>query len=246
VTNSSRARLTLINAPQNEHATDCHVRVAEVVKYYGSGKNTVCALRGVTLELTRGEIVALCGRSGSGKTTLLNLLGCIDSVTTGEIFIGDSNISDLNEKALDQFRARELGFIFQTFNLLPVLSTFENVEYPLLKSSLSKLERRSRVLEVLKLVGLEKFAYRMPSDLSGGQRQRIAIARAIVHSPKLIIADEPTASLDKQTATDVLNLIADLSHRMKMTVVVATHDSQVMKWAQRCVTISDGLVEITE
>jgi putative ABC transport system ATP-binding protein len=217
-----------------------HVRAINVEKRYLLGSNEVLALRGISLEVGHGEYVSLCGSSGSGKTTLLNLIGCLDVPSTGEIYISDRNISRMTDKELAGFRASQLGFVFQTFNLLPVLSAIENVEYPLIKQSLSNKERLDKARAALARVGLEKFGTHRPDQLSGGQRQRVAIARAFVHGPELIIADEPTANLDKKTSGEILDLIGELNVSLGITVIVATHDPKVMERTRRTVQISDG------
>lgn len=224
---------------------EIHVRTSDVQKYYRCGENHVWALRGVSIELAYGEFVALCGSSGSGKTTLLNLLGCLDKPSAGGIHIGGRNVSQMTDRELADFRATRLGFVFQTFNLIPVLSAYENVEYPLLKNrSLSRRERNERVLDALARVGLERFVSHRPGELSGGQRQRVAIARAFVHKPQLIIADEPTANLDRKTAIGILDLMAEMNLSMGLTVVVATHDPLVVERTDRAIQIADGRLVI--
>lgn len=219
-----------------------HVEAVDVRKSYRLGENDVWALRGVSLNLQQGEFVALCGSSGSGKTTLLNLFGCLDLPTQGKIVIGGRDISTMTDDELARFRATRLGFVFQTFNLLPTLSAAENVEYPLLGQGLTAKARRAAALESLRLVGLEGYADRRPDQLSGGQRQRVAIARAFVRRPPLIIADEPTANLDKKTAGEVLDLIGELNVKTGNTVIIATHDPLVMQRVRRIVNISDGVL----
>lgn len=219
-----------------------HLQVSNLKKKFALDQNEVWALNGISLEIAEGSFVALCGSSGSGKSTLLNLLGCLDTPTEGSIQIGGVQVGQLSDRELSAFRAENLGFIFQTFNLLPVLSAAENVEYPLLKMKLSAAERRARVEKALTSVGLAKHMDHKPAQLSGGQRQRVAIARAIVHEPELIIADEPTASLDKRTAAEVLDLLGQLNRELGITLVVATHDPLVMAKARRQIHISDGVI----
>jgi len=218
------------------------IRAVEVEKTYHLGETLVTALKGITLSLERSDFVALAGSSGSGKTTLLNLIGCLDTPTKGEISIGGRNVSHMTDDELAEFRRTQLGFIFQTFNLLPVLSAVENVEYPLLKIKMTASERRERALTALKRVGLSHVAAHRPDQLSGGQRQRVAIARALVHEPELIIADEPTANLDKATAGEILDLLAELNRSMGLTLIIATHDPLVMARTRRTVHISDGRI----
>lgn len=217
------------------------IQATDLKKKYILDENEVWALNGISVEIEKAGFVALCGSSGSGKSTLLNLLGCLDVPTAGEIIIGGHKINEMNDHDLSAFRAAKLGFIFQTFNLLPVLSAAENVEYPLLKLKIANDERQERVQQALASVGLAKFGDHRPGQLSGGQRQRVAIARAIVHKPELIIADEPTASLDKKTAGEVLDLLGQLNRDLGITLVVATHDPLVMNKARRQIYISDGV-----
>ena len=220
-----------------------HVEALRVSKSYILGGNEVCAVRDVSLRLDRGEFVALCGSSGSGKTTLLNLIGCIAAPSSGRIFITGREVSLLNDLELADFRASHLGFIFQTFNLLPVLTALENVEYALLRRRTNAGERREIARAALAQVGLSKYEHHRPSQLSGGQRQRVAIARAFVRRPELIIADEPTANLDKTTAGEILDLMAQLNQSTGSTVIMATHDAMAMARAKRRIDISDGLVK---
>jgi putative ABC transport system ATP-binding protein len=218
------------------------IQATDLKKKYVLDENEVWALNGVSVEIEKAGFVALCGSSGSGKSTLLNLLGCLDVPSAGEIVIDGFKVNEMNDRDLSAFRAAKLGFIFQTFNLLPVLSAAENVEYPLLKLKIAKDEREERVQKALTSVGLAKFGDHRPGQLSGGQRQRVAIARAIVHQPELIIADEPTASLDKKTATEVLDLLGQLNRDLGITLVVATHDPLVMNKARRQIFICDGVI----
>ncbi len=219
------------------------VRVEHVSKEYKLGKQTVKALRDVSMEVGEGEFMAIAGPSGSGKSTLLNLIGCIDTPTRGEIYIGDEEVSKKTPNQLADLRARTLGFIFQTFNLLPVLSAWENVEYPLLyRKDIPPKERRRRVARYLVLVGLADFAKHKPSELSGGQRQRVAIARALAGHPAIVLADEPTANLDSKTGEGILQLMKQLNRDEKTTFIFSTHDQRVMDMADRVVRISDGRI----
>lgn len=217
------------------------VRVEDVSREYALGKQTVQALKGVNLLIDEGEFLALAGPSGSGKTTLLNLIGCIDTPTSGQIWINGEEVGQRTPDQLSDLRAHTIGFIFQTFNLLSVLSAAENVEYPLYNhKSLSKSERLERVAHYLELVGLASFAHHRPNQLSGGQRQRVAIARALAIHPKIILADEPTANLDHRTGEDVLALMKDINRSGGTTFVFSTHDPKVMALADRVVHMSDG------
>ena len=217
------------------------VRTENVSKEYLLGKQRVRALIDVTLTVDEGEFLAIAGPSGSGKSTLLNLIGCLDVPSSGRIFINDQDISGKTHDELADLRANTIGFIFQTFNLLPVLSAEENVEYPLLNlRNIGKRERRERVKHYLQVVGLEKFARHKPNELSGGQRQRVAIARALATRPKIVLADEPTANLDHKTGEGILSLMKEINRDAGVTFIFSTHDAKVIALADRVVNISDG------
>jgi putative ABC transport system ATP-binding protein len=217
------------------------VRAENVSKEYVLGNQRVRALIDVTLMVAEGEYLAIAGPSGSGKSTLLNLIGCLDIPSSGKIFINEQDISGRTPDELADLRAGTLGFIFQTFNLLPVLSAAENVEYPLLNTGgIDKHERRERVRHYLQVVGLEKYARHKPSELSGGQRQRVAIARALATRPKIVLADEPTANLDHKTGEGVLALMKEINRDAGVTFIFSTHDAKVIALADRVVNISDG------
>lgn len=219
------------------------VRVENVSKEYTLGEQQVQALRDVTLSVAHGAFLAIAGPSGSGKSTLLNLIGCIDTPTRGKVFINDQDVSGRTPNDLSELRARSIGFIFQTFNLFPVLSAEENVEYPLLQfKELSGAERRRRVTEYLDVVGLSRYAPHRPNELSGGQRQRVAIARALATHPKIVLADEPTANLDHATGEGILQLMKDINGKFKTTFIFSTHDARVMAVADRLVHIEDGKI----
>ena len=219
------------------------IRVDKVSKEYRLGEQTVVALHNVSLSIEEGVFLAIAGPSGSGKSTLLNLIGCIDTPTRGRVFIDGRDTSGRTPDELAELRARTIGFIFQTFNLLPVLSAEENVEYPLLQfKELDKAERRERVSRYLNVVKLGKFARHRPSELSGGQRQRVAIARALATQPKIILADEPTANLDSRTGAGILDLMKEINRSMQTTFVFSTHDKKVIAKADRLVRMEDGRV----
>lgn len=219
------------------------VQAKNVSKKYKIGEVEQWALRNINLEVQTGDFLALAGSSGSGKTTMLNLFGCLDTVTEGQVVIDTTDVSTLNDQDLAKLRAEKIGFVFQTFNLIPVLSALENVEYPLLKrSSLTAAQRRQQAESALKQVGLKDFIHRRPAQLSGGQRQRVAIARAIVHNPQLVIADEPTANLDKATAQEILRLMSTLNQQNGVTFVFSTHDPNILELAKRIIHISDGQI----
>ena len=218
----------------------CVVRLHGVSKIYQLGTIEVQGVRNLTLELRRGAFSVIMGPSGSGKTTLLNLIGCIDRASAGTVEVCGQAIGRLGDDRLSDFRARNLGFIFQTFNLIPVLSAFENVEYPLLMVRMPARERRERVLAMLEAVGLADQAGRRPNQMSGGQRQRVAIARALVKNPELVLADEPTASLDSRTGAQIIALMHDMQTRLRTSFVFSSHDRQVMESADETFTLRDG------
>jgi putative ABC transport system ATP-binding protein len=221
------------------------VKIENVSKFYTLGDQKVQALKEINLTVDEGDLLAIAGPSGSGKSTLLNLIGCIDTPSSGELYVDGHRVSSQDADQLADLRARTVGFIFQTFNLLPVLSAEENVEYPLLQfKDLGKSERRERVRHFLNIVGLEKFAGHRPNQLSGGQRQRVAIARALATRPKIVLADEPTANLDHKTGASILELMRWVNRIQKTTFVFSTHDQAVMRMAHRVVHIQDG--EIVE
>lgn len=219
------------------------VRVEGVTKEYLLGEQKVIALEDITLSIEDGVFLAIAGPSGSGKTTLLNIIGCIDNPTRGKVFIDDVEVTGRSPDELADLRARTTGFIFQTFNLFPVLTAEENVEYPLLQlAEVSRKERRKRVERFLKVVGLERYAKHMPNQLSGGQRQRVAIARALAINPRIVLADEPTANLDSKTGESILNLMKEINRRYGTTFIFSTHDRRVMAMADRLIRIEDGRV----
>jgi putative ABC transport system ATP-binding protein len=221
------------------------VRVERVSKEYLLGEQKVDALTDVSLSIEPGVFLAIAGPSGSGKSTLLNLIGCIDTPTSGRILIDGQDVSGKTPDQLADLRARTIGFVFQTFNLLPVLSAAENVEYPLLQlPELSKEERLERVATFLKIVQLSRYAHHRPNQLSGGQRQRVAIARALATKPKIVLADEPTANLDHKTGEGILELMKDINRRFNTTFIFSTHDKKVMSKADRLVRIEDGKIRL--
>jgi putative ABC transport system ATP-binding protein len=217
------------------------VSVQNVSKDYMLGKTVVPALRGVTLEIGRGEFLSIAGPSGSGKTTLLNLIGCVDTPSGGRVLVGEKDTSRLSERALTDLRLHTIGFIFQSFNLVQVLSVFQNVEFPLLlQGGLSRREREARVMGLLEAVGIGSHRRHRPGELSGGQRQRVAVARALVTRPALVLADEPTANLDSQTGATIIDLMKEMNRRDGTTFIFSTHDPKVMSHASAIVRIADG------
>ncbi len=218
------------------------VRTLGVTKTYTLGKTEVHALRGLTLDIAPGEFTSISGPSGSGKTTLLNLLGLIDSPSAGTVFLEGTQVKYNGLTRLHSVRLEKLGFIFQTFNLIPVLTAYENVEYPLLLTKRSSTQRKEMVESVLKAVKLWEFRKHKPNELSGGQRQRVAIARALVNRPRIVLADEPTANIDSATAGEILDLMHTLNDEEKVTFLFSTHDPLVMSHAKRNVKLHDGLI----
>ncbi len=219
------------------------IDVNNVKKDYPLGKTTVHALRGVNLQVEEGAFMSIIGPSGSGKTTLLNIIGCIDTPTTGSIRVHDEEITELNDKQVTDVRLHKIGFIFQTFNLIPVLNVRENVEFPLLLMKKHKKEEiDSRVESLIREVGLIDYIEHKPAELSGGQRQRVAIARALVTNPDIVLADEPTANLDSETSESILELMRELNEKEKTTFIFSTHDPEVLKYAKNIVKIKDGLI----
>ena len=219
------------------------VSVREVVKNYRLGKVIVPALQGLSLDVAEAEFVALCGASGSGKTTLLNIIGCIDQPTAGSVTVVGENVLTFTDSQLAELRNRAIGFIFQTFNLIPVLTVQENVEYPLVILRMSKSERKHRVDELLAAVGLLEFKKHKPGELSGGQMQRVAIARALVTAPRLVLADEPTANLDSRTGLAILDLMQAMNRQHGTTFIFSTHDHQVLRYADTVYQIKDGRLD---
>ena len=223
------------------------VSVENISKIYTLGKTEVPALRAVSLAIEPGEFLAVAGPSGSGKTTLLNMVGCVDTPTSGRVVVDGQDTSLLSERALTDLRLHRIGFIFQTFNLVPVLTVFQNVEFPLLlQGGLSRAERVQRVNGLLEAVGLSAHARHRPSELSGGQRQRVAVARALVGRPALVLADEPTANLDSLTGATIVDLMRDINRRDGTTFVFSTHDPKVMTHAHAVLRIADGQIVARE
>lgn len=216
------------------------ITVKNVTKIFQLGKVQVTALDDVSMTVDKGEFLAIAGPSGSGKTTLLNLIGCIDKADKGYIEIDGQDVSRMNSNQLADIRASKLSFIFQTFNLIPVLSAYENVEYPLLMREKNPAKRRDRILQALHNVGLDSYIKHRPDELSGGQRQRVAIARALVTEPKIILADEPTANLDIKTGEKILEIMKQINEEKKTIFVFSTHDPKVMGMASRIINIRDG------
>lgn len=218
------------------------VETIDLYKDYRIGNVLFPALCGITISIENGEFTAIAGPSGSGKTTLLNIIGCLDIPTKGEIIIDGANIKQFSSKEKADLRRMKIGFVFQTFNLIPVLTAYENVEMPLLLLNVSPEEKKNRIRSILKEVGLADYFYRKPNEMSGGQQQRVAISRALVKNPSMVLADEPTANLDSTTAKEILALMRELNKKLKTTFIFSTHDQLVMDFADRIINLRDGKV----
>ena len=219
------------------------IEIKGLRKDYPLGDTIVPALRGVDLAVAEGDFMSIIGPSGSGKTTLLNVIGCIDFATAGSVKVGEREITALSDRQITEIRLNKIGFIFQTFNLIPVLNVIENIEFPLLLMKRSAAEARKRADKLIEEVGLSEYAAHRPAELSGGQRQRVAIARALVTNPDIVLADEPTANLDSVTGASILELMRRMNEIEKTTFIFSTHDANVLKYARRIVKIKDGLIE---
>jgi putative ABC transport system ATP-binding protein len=217
------------------------IHLENITKTYDSGENEVQALRGVDVGIEKGEFVSIIGPSGSGKSTLMHILGCLDSPSDGEYWLDGEDVASLSARALARIRNQKIGFVFQTFNLLPRATIWKNVELPLLYAGMGRDERRARALQALERVGLDKRAKHRPNELSGGQRQRVAIARALVNNPSLILADEPTGNLDTKTGSDIINIFEELA-ASNQTIVLVTHDPAIAARTQRRIKIVDGAI----
>jgi putative ABC transport system ATP-binding protein len=222
--------------------TDAIIRISQLTRRYEMGGETIHALRGVSLEIQRNEYIAIMGPSGSGKSTMMNVLGCLDTPSSGEYWLNGLEVSLLSDDALARVRNKEIGFVFQTFNLLPRASALHNVELPLVYSGMAAQARRSRASDALERVGLANRMGHRPNELSGGQRQRVAIARALVNGPSILLADEPTGNLDSTTSEEIMRLFQEL-HEQGQTVVMVTHEPDIAAHAARVVTLRDGRVE---
>jgi putative ABC transport system ATP-binding protein len=218
------------------------IRVRELERRYDMGGETIHALRGVSLDIRRNEYVAIMGPSGSGKSTMMNVLGCLDTPDGGEYWLNGQEVSRLSDDALARVRNKEIGFVFQTFNLLPRASALHNVELPLVYAGLKARDRRQAAVEALERVGLGNRMHHRPNELSGGQRQRVAIARALVNRPSILLADEPTGNLDSTTSAEIMAVFSEL-HRLGQTVIMVTHEPDIAAFAERVIVLRDGRVE---
>jgi putative ABC transport system ATP-binding protein len=222
------------------------IETKNLVRKFGEAQTQVTALSNVSTHIEEGEFTAIIGPSGSGKTTLLQLIGGLDEPDSGDVFLSGTNIANMSGRQLSDFRRDHIGFIFQSYNLIPVLSAEENIEYIMLLQGIDERDRKIRVREMLALVGLEGLGDRRPAQLSGGQQQRVAVARAMASKPDIILADEPTANLDSTTGIALLDMMRDLNAQMNMTFVFSTHDQKIMDRADRLIHLEDGVVHLDE
>ncbi len=218
------------------------IKTKELHKDYVVNKIVVNALRGVDFSVKKGEFTAIVGPSGSGKSTLLHLIGCLDTLTKGEIYLNEKDVSKMTKNELAILRREKIGFIFQAYNLIPVLTVLENVMFPLTLLGVSNKEAKEKAMDMLKIVGLQDMWNRKPKEISGGQQQRVAIARALVKEPSLILADEPTANLDSKTGSEILDIMLKLNNEKEVTFIFSTHDTMVMDYAKRVVFLRDGKI----
>ncbi|MEZ0539471.1 ABC transporter ATP-binding protein [Fibrella arboris] len=218
------------------------IETSEVAKRYIMGSEVIDALKSITISVKKGEYVAFMGPSGSGKSTLMNIVGCLDSPTSGRYILNNQDVSNMTENALAEVRNKEIGFVFQTFNLLPRQTSLENVALPLIYAGYSKADRTEKAMIALKNVGLENRAGHRPNELSGGQRQRVAVARALVNDPSILLADEPTGNLDSKTSYEIMDLF-DQIHSKGNTVIMVTHEEDIAEYAHRIIRLRDGLIE---
>ena len=224
---------------------DAVIRIENLTRFYQMGETEVRALAGVSLQVQHNEYIAIMGPSGSGKSTLMNMIGCLDTPSSGEYILNGNRVSQMDDSDLAEVRNREIGFVFQTFNLLPRTSCLANVELPLIYAGVKASDRKARALEVLDKVGLGDRVDHKPNELSGGQRQRVAIARALVNSPSILLADEPTGNLDSKTGVEIMLLFEDL-YKAGNTIILVTHENEIAEYARRIVRLRDGLVEKDE
>ncbi|HEX9979332.1 MAG TPA: ABC transporter ATP-binding protein [Flavobacterium sp.] len=218
------------------------IKITDIKRDFILGNEIVNVLKGIDLEINKGEYVALMGPSGSGKSTLMNLLGCLDTPTSGQYILNGKHVSLMHDDELAEIRNKEIGFVFQTFNLLPRTTALDNVALPMIYAGYSKSERKSRATEVLGQVNLSDRMDHQPNQLSGGQRQRVAIARALVNRPSIILADEPTGNLDSKTSVEIMNLFGDI-HKNGNTVILVTHEEDIAAYAHRVIRLRDGIIE---
>jgi putative ABC transport system ATP-binding protein len=222
------------------------IRTDKLEKIYDDNGVPVHALRGVNLSVEKGEFLVIAGPSGSGKTTLLNLLGALDKPTSGSIYFEENNLAEKTKKELSEIRLHKLGFVFQAYNLIPVLSAIENIEFSMMLLGIPEKERKSKALVLMDELGIKELADKRPNEMSGGQQQRVAVARAIVNNPTLVLADEPTANLDSKTGGNLLDLMQKMNEEKQITFIFSSHDKQVMDRAKRLIILKDGTIQETE
>ncbi len=218
------------------------IQISDLTRFYQMGDTTVKALNGVTFDIHKNEYLAIMGPSGSGKSTLMNMIGCLDTPTSGEYILNNNRVSEMNDAELAEVRNREIGFVFQTFNLLPRTSCLANVELPLIYAGMKSAERKEQAIDVLTKVGLGDRVDHKPNELSGGQRQRVAIARALVNNPSILLADEPTGNLDSKTGEEIMLLFEEL-YRQGNTIILVTHENEIADHSRRIVRLRDGVIE---
>ena len=218
------------------------IQITNIKRDFQLGNETINVLKGIDLQINKGEYVALMGPAGSGKSTLMNLLGCLDTPTSGTYILNGNDVSQMHDDDLAEIRNKEIGFVFQTFNLLPRTTALDNVALPMIYAGYSKTDRNIRATEVLKQVGLDDRMDHQPNQLSGGQRQRVAVARALVNKPSIILADEPTGNLDSKTSEEIMKLFGDI-HAAGNTVILVTHEEEIAKYAHRIIRLRDGMIE---
>ena len=218
------------------------IKIRNIIRDFQLGQETVHVLKGIDLDIEKGEYVAIMGPSGSGKSTLMNLIGCLDTPTSGSYILNGKDVSQMSDDELAEIRNKEIGFVFQTFNLLPRTTALDNVALPMVYAGYSKKDRTERAVQVLHDVGLSDRMDHRPNQLSGGQRQRVAVGRALVNKPSIILADEPTGNLDSKTGAEIMNLIEDI-HKAGNTIIVVTHEEEIAAHAQRIIRLRDGMVE---
>lgn len=218
------------------------IKIDQIKRYYQMGSETVKALDSVSLNINKNEYVAIMGQSGSGKTTMMNILGCLDTPTSGTYILNNKDVSSLDDNRLAEIRNKEIGFVFQTFNLLPRLSSLENVMLPLVYAGIGKQERLEKAEEVMAKVGLKDRMTHKPNELSGGQRQRVAVARAMVNNPSIILADEPTGNLDSKVSVEIMGLFEKI-HELGNTIILVTHEEDIARYAHRIIKLKDGKIE---
>ena len=218
------------------------IEIQGIKRYYQMGSETVKALDSIDLQIFKNEYVAIMGHSGSGKTTMMNILGCLDTPTGGKYILNNKDVSSLNDNSLAEIRNKEIGFVFQTFNLLPRLSSLENVMLPLVYAGIGKQERKEKAEDVMVKVGLKNRMNHKPNELSGGQRQRVAVARALVNDPSIILADEPTGNLDSKVSVEIMGLFEKI-HKLGNTIILVTHEEDIARYAHRIIKLKDGKIE---